>query len=67
MADNHNAAEQDMIAPYNTNYHPIFIVSQQASVPEWLPPMVVAGVLCDLLLAVAVLMMWRRMRRNIKL
>ena len=56
-----------MIAPYVTNYHPVVIVSQQASVPEWLPPMVVAGVLCDLLLAVAMLMVWRRLRRNIEL
>ena len=57
-----------MIAPYNTNYHPVIIVSQQAnSMPDWLPPMVVAGVLCDLLLAVAMLMVWRRLRRNIEL
>lgn len=55
-----------MIAPYR-DYHPTIIVSQRASVPEWLPPMVVAGVLRDPLLAVAVLMVWRQLRRNIKL
>ena len=56
-----------MIAPYVTNYHPVVIVSQQASVPEWLPPMVVAGVLGEMLLAVALLMVLQQLRRNIKL
>lgn len=64
----HNAAEQDMIAPYNTNYHPVIIVSQQSnSMPDWLPPMVVAGVLGEMLLAIALLMVLQRLRRNIKL
>lgn len=56
-----------MIAPYATNYHPIIVVSQQPTIPDWLPPMVVVGVLCDLLLAVAIMAMWQWLRRNIKL